>query len=136
MKRWMALVATLALLLGAACSSSDAGSSEATGRSSSGDDAAAAAPFEIDEEPVATTEVDLPKSYVFEPAAIAVKAGDEVTWTNNDDFPHNVHLLDGSDVIEDLPVGGSVSLTFDEPGEIYYQCSIHPDQMKGLIVVE
>lgn len=133
MKRWIAGAGMLVLLLGAACSSSDDGSS---GDAAAAGDAAAEAPFEIDEEPVATTDVDLPKSYEFEPAAIAVDAGSEVTWTNNDDFPHNVHLLDGSDVTEDLPQGASASITFDEPGEVYYECSIHPDQMRGKIVVQ
>lgn len=127
------LLATLVLLVGAACSSSDGGSS--SDASDSSNESGAEAPFEINDEPVATTEVDLPKSYKFEPAAITVDAGAEVTWTNNDDFPHNVHLLDGSDVTEDLPVGESVTMTFDEAGEYYYQCSIHPDQMKGKIVV-
>lgn len=132
MKRLFTLVAALALLTGVACSSGE-GSSEAS--ASSDGSSEAEAPFEISEEPVATTEVDLPKSYKFEPVAISVGAGEEVTWTNNDDFPHNVHLLDGSDVTEDLPVGESVSMTFDEPGEIYYECSIHPQQMQGKIVV-
>ncbi|MDQ3954261.1 MAG: plastocyanin/azurin family copper-binding protein [Actinomycetota bacterium] len=130
MKRWATVVAMLALLMGAACAYDD-GSSDAPSNSGS----EAEAPFEVNEEPVATTEVDLPKSYKFDPVAISVEAGEEVTWTNNDDFPHNVHLLDGSETTEDLPVGESVSLTFDEPGEIYYECSIHPQQMQGKIVV-
>jgi plastocyanin len=119
--------------MGVACS--DNGTGAASGSSANGA-GKAEAPFEITEEPVATTEVDLPKSYKFDPVAISVDAGEEVTWTNNDDFPHNVHLLDGSDVTEALPVGGSVSLTFDAPGEIYYECSIHPQQMRGKIVVQ
>lgn len=131
MTRWIAGAGMFVLLLGVACAS-DGGSSEDAAPAGGG---AAEAPFEIDEEPVATTEVDLPKSYTFEPAAITVDAGSEVTWTNNDDFPHNVHLLDGSDVTEDLPQGASASITFDEPGEVYYECSIHPDQMRGKVVV-
>jgi plastocyanin len=119
------------LLTGVACSSSDDGSSP----SAASVDEGAEAPFEISEEPVATTEVDLPKSYKFEPVAISIDAGEEVTWTNNDDFPHNVHLLDGSDVTEDLPMGESATMTFDEAGEYYYECSIHPQEMQGLIVV-
>lgn len=127
MKRWLAPVAAALLLTGAACSSD--------GGSSSSEDASEP-PFEISEEPVATTEVALPKSYEFDPVAISVEAGDEVTWTNEDDFPHNVHLLDGSDVTEDLPIGESATITFDEPGDYYYECSLHPDQMKGLVVVD
>ncbi len=85
--------------------------------------------------PVRTDSVELPKSYRFAPAAIEVEAGTTVTWTNNDDFPHNVHLLDGSDVTEDLPIGESATIAFDEPGDYYYECSIHPDQMQGKVVV-
>ncbi|MDP9442435.1 MAG: cupredoxin domain-containing protein [Actinomycetota bacterium] len=36
----------------------------------------------------------------------------------------------------DLPIGKTASITFDEPGTYLYQCSLHPDQMKGKVVVE
>ena len=133
MKRSLTGIAAVLLLIGAACSS-DGGSSSG-GDDSGSQDAVAEAPFEISAEPVATTEVNLPKSYKFEPVAVEIDAGDEVTWTNQDDFPHNVHLLDGSDVTEDLPIGESASIAFDEPGDYYYECSIHPDQMQGKVVV-
>lgn len=87
-------------------------------------------------EPVATNQVTLPKSYRFEPEVIRVDAGTTVTWTNEDDFPHNVHLLDGSDLTEDLPVGESTSITFDQAGEIAYECSLHPQQMQGSVIVD
>ena len=88
-----------------------------------------------DTEPVRTDTVDLPKSYRFEPPAIEVDAGTTVTWTNNDDFPHNVTLLDGSEVTEELPIGESATITFDEPGEVPYECSLHPQQMQGRVLV-
>jgi plastocyanin len=116
-------VATALLL--SACGSSG-------GEASTPDDA----PFEVPGEPVATNEVSLPKSYRFEPAAIEIEAGDTVTWTNEDDFPHNVHLLDGSDRTVDLPVGESGSITFADPGAVYYECSIHPQQMHGKVLVK
>lgn len=134
MKRLLTVVAMLTMLIGVACSSGDDGSADASGSSTSGS-TEAEAPFEINDEPVATTDVDLPKSYKFEPVAISIDAGDEVTWTNNDDFPHNVHLLGENEVTEDLPVGESASISFDEAGEYYYECSIHPQQMQGKIIV-
>jgi plastocyanin len=85
--------------------------------------------------PVRTDTVELPKSYRFEPEAIEVDAGTTVTWANRDDFPHNVHLLDGSDRTEPLPLGGSAEITFEEPGTIEYECSLHPQQMRGRVVV-
>ncbi len=75
------------------------------------------------------------KSYRFEPAVIKVGAGSEVTWTNEDDFPHNVRFLTGSDETHDLPIGDSVSVTFDEVGDFYYECSLHPQQMRGKVIV-
>lgn len=85
--------------------------------------------------PVRTDTVELPKSYRFEPEAIEVNSGTTVTWVNQDDFPHNVHLLDGSDRTEPLPVGESARITFEEPGTIEYECSLHPQQMQGSVLV-
>jgi plastocyanin len=86
--------------------------------------------------PVRTDTVDLPKSYRFEPEVIEVDRGTTVTWTNHDDFPHNVHLLDGSDREESLPVGGSATITFPDPGTVEYECSLHPQQMQGTVIVD
>ncbi len=86
-------------------------------------------------DPVATDHVDLPPSYRFEPAAITVPDGTTVTWTNNDHFTHNVRLIDdGGDVLE-LPPGESVSFRFTGPGEHRYDCSFHPTDMTGVVVV-
>lgn len=84
--------------------------------------------------PVATTTVDLPKSYRFVPAAIVVDAGATVTWTNHDDFTHNVTLPDGGPALA-MPPGGNVTHTFDTPGEYDYLCSLHPRDMRGRVVV-
>lgn len=85
-------------------------------------------------EPVETDRVDLPKSYRFDPEAIRVDAGTTVTWTNSDDFPHNVHVLEDGRTV-DLPVGGEGTLMFEEPGRYEYECSLHPQQMRGSVVV-
>jgi plastocyanin len=123
--RWTIVIGAVATaLLLSACGSGG-------GEGSTPDDA----PFEVPGEPVAATEVSLPKSYRFEPEVIQIEAGDTVTWTNEDDFPHDVHLLDGSERTVDLPIGESGSITFGEPGTIYYECSIHPQQMHGKVIV-
>jgi plastocyanin len=83
---------------------------------------------------VTTNAVEAVKSYRFSPAEITVAAGSTVTWTNNDNFVHNVHLL-GGDTTKPLPIGGSASITFNDPGLIRYECSLHPAQMKGSIRV-
>ncbi len=86
-------------------------------------------------EPVATDDVKLPPSYTFEPAAITVPDGTTVTWTNNDNFTHNIRLLDDGGTVLDLPPGESVSFTFTGPGEHRYDCSFHPTDMSGVVIV-
>ena len=85
--------------------------------------------------PVATDRVDLPKSYRFAPAAISIPVGARVTWTNSDNFTHNVHLVDdGGDTLTMKP-GASVSRAFETPGVHRYECSLHPRDMQATILV-
>jgi plastocyanin len=83
--------------------------------------------------PVATTSVDLPKSYRFSPAAISVPAGATVTWTNTDNFTHNV-VLEGAEPLTMSP-GESTTFSFEAPGTYPYICSLHPKDMKGTVLV-
>jgi plastocyanin len=83
----------------------------------------------------ATAHVNLPQSYKFSPAAITVKAGTTVVWTNHDNFPHNVTLLDGPKTSKDVSIGKSVQIAFATPGTYRYQCAFHPAQMKGTVTV-
>ena len=82
---------------------------------------------------VATTTVDLPKSYRFEPAAIQVDAGATVTWTNHDEFTHNV-TFDGDSPLAMKP-GESVTRAFPTAGTFAYLCSLHPREMRGSVAV-
>ena len=88
--------------------------------------------------PVATTGVDLPPSYRFVPAAISVTAGSTVTWTNHDNFTHSVAFLDGGLPTEPLVMkpGQTATFTFPAPGTYHYQCSFHPQNMQGTVVVD
>ncbi len=95
----------------------------ATGCGGSGDSA----------EPVATSEVQMAKSYRFEPEVIEVEAGDEVTWTNDDNFTHTVQV-DGQEDHE-VARGESVSIAFDEPGTFHYVCTLHSRDMDGEVIV-
>ena len=85
--------------------------------------------------PVATNQVDLPRSYKFAPADIVVPAGTTVTWTNNDNFTHSVRMLDGGEVKMMKP-GESVTNVFTGPGLFQYDCSLHPKDMQGSVLVE
>ena len=51
------------------------------------------------------------KSYRFDPKVIEVKAGDTVTWTNNDNFTHTVKV-DGQ---PDHKVGRGDSVSIGSP---------------------
>jgi plastocyanin len=83
--------------------------------------------------PVATTEVTMAKSYRFDPKVIEIKAGQTVTWSNDDNFTHSVQV-DGQEDHEVEP-GESVSITFDEPGTYHYVCRLHEQDMDGEVVV-
>jgi plastocyanin len=87
--------------------------------------------------PVATNKVDLPPSYKFVPADVTVPAGTTVTWTNDDNFTHTVQFTDGGLPGEPMHMerGQTVSFTFPSPGTFHYRCSLHPQNMKGSVVV-
>jgi plastocyanin len=85
-------------------------------------------------EPVATTEVEMVKSYRFDPKVIELEAGDTVTWTNEDNFTHTVQF-DGQENHE-VGKGESVSITFDTPGTHSYVCTLHSQDMDGEVIVK
>ncbi len=87
--------------------------------------------------PVATSTIDLPPSYKFVPAAITVSAGTSVTWTNHDNFTHNVTFKDGGLPSDEhvLKPGETYSFTFATAGTYHFQCTFHPQQMQGTVVV-
>jgi plastocyanin len=84
--------------------------------------------------PVATNQVDLPRSYKFAPEDITVPAGTAVTWTNNDNFTHSVQLENSSEVQMMRP-SESVTRQFTRAGLYPYICSLHPQDMKGSVLV-
>jgi plastocyanin len=104
------VLAALAVVLGAGCGSS-----------------ASAAP-------VATTQVTMVKSYRFDPETIEVEAGSTVTWTNDDNFTHTVHV-DGREDHKVEP-GDHVSITFAQPGTYKYVCTLHRRDMQGEVIVK
>jgi plastocyanin len=87
--------------------------------------------------PVATDKVDLPVSYKFAPAAITVKAGTTVTWTNDDHFTHSVQFVDGGLPTDPhvMEPGQTATFTFTTAGTFNYQCHLHPQNMKGVVTV-
>ena len=86
---------------------------------------------------VATSVVDLPRSYRFAPEAISVPAGTTVTWNNSDNFTHSVQFADGGLPTEPLLMqpGESATFTFAAPGTYSYLCHLHPQDMRGTVTV-
>jgi len=72
--------------------------------------------------------------FAFGPNAIKVASGQAVTWTNNDDTPHQVTITGGNQRSEVMLKGQSATLKFDAAGNIAYICGLHPS-MKGTIEV-
>lgn len=68
------------------------------------------------------TEVSIADSW-FDPPAIEVPAGTEVTWTFVDDNEHNVVFEDGP--ASPISDSGTWSRTFAEPGTYAYSCTLH-----------
>ena len=86
-----------------------------------------------DSTPVATNHVTMVKSYRFDPEKVVVKPGDAVTWKNDDNFTHTVHV-DGQDD-HTVERGESVSITFPNAGTFHYVCRLHSHDMQGEVIV-
>jgi plastocyanin len=74
-------------------------------------------------------------SFQFDPATITIKAGEKVTWTNQDSVGHTVVADDNSWASDNLGKGASYSHTFDKAGTYTYRCGVHPS-MKGTVIVQ
>jgi plastocyanin len=77
------------------------------------------------------------KGKAFSVATLTIKAGDKVSFRNEDPFAHNVFSL--SDAMQfDLgtyPQGQAKAVTFSKPGQYDIECAIHPE-MKLVINVK
>jgi len=84
--------------------------------------------------PVATNTVAV-RNFAFSPASVTVKAGSTVTWTNQDQDPHDVVAMnDGPFHSPPLNTGQSFSYTFTKPGRFDYLCTIHPFMTATVVV--
>jgi plastocyanin len=76
------------------------------------------------------------KGKAFAVSTLSIKAGDKVSFRNDDPFVHNIFSL--SDAMQfDLgtyPQGQAKSVVFSKPGKYDIECAIHPD-MKLVITV-
>jgi plastocyanin len=86
--------------------------------------------------PAATRAITI-SGYAFAPSAMTINVGGTVTWTNEDQAPHNVTTTSAPVAIRGTTMskGQSWSYTFTTPGRYSYICSIHPDMTATLTVV-
>jgi len=73
-------------------------------------------------------------NFSFTPKQISIGVGTTVTWTNQDDVPHNVVSTERKFASPVLDTDQAFSFTFKEPGSYPYYCKIHP-MMTGSIQV-
>ena len=75
------------------------------------------------------------QGFAFNPPALTVTVGTQVTWTNRDQDPHTV--VSSTQVFRSGPLdtGESFSFTFIEPGTYKYFCSLHPTMVGSITVV-
>jgi uncharacterized protein (TIGR03000 family) len=72
----------------------------------------------------------------FRPKTITVSAGTTVQWRNAGRHSHTVTSdRNGWDSGELYP-GEVFSYTFNRPGTYAYHCAVHPDEMRGAVVVK
>ena len=73
-------------------------------------------------------------NFTFAPQALKIRAGQTVTWVNEDDIPHSVVATDRSFRSKVLDTGDRFSFTFAHAGSYAYFCGLHP-HMTGSVIV-
>ena len=77
----------------------------------------------------------LVKDFAFAPAEQTVEVGAEVRWKNEDTVEHTA-TADNDSFDVPLAPGSDGSFRFTQRGDFPYTCTVHPDQMKGVVRVE
>lgn len=78
--------------------------------------------------PAATGDTVAIKGFAFAPAALTVKAGTTVTWTNQDSDAHTVTSTGSGGPLNSkaMNTGDTFRFTFTKAGTYAYLCTIHP----------
>ena len=76
------------------------------------------------------------KNFAFAPAATTIKAGQTLTWTNDDVVPHTATADQKAWDSGQMAPGRSYTVTVTKPGTYEYACSIHPFMHAKVIVTE
>ena len=71
----------------------------------------------------------------FRPAAVAVRVGQTVQWTNADDRDHQVAADKGQFKSGTIKPGDAFEFKFEKAGEYKFHCPLHP-RARGVVKVE
>jgi plastocyanin len=134
MTKLIALIfACLALGLAACGGDDDSGDGSGGGGSSTGESGGSSSG--------GGTSVSM-KDIQFSPNDLTVKAGQTVTFTNDESVPHDVHKESGpggdfaSGPDGGMQQGDTFKLKLDKPGTYKYVCHVHAPGMSGTITVK
>lgn len=77
------------------------------------------------------------KDKQFSKKSVKLKVGDSIEFRNSDPFAHNIFSLSDTKSFDlgSYPQGQSKKVTFDKPGKVEVECSIHPD-MQMMVEVD
>jgi plastocyanin len=70
----------------------------------------------------------------YRPDPIRVRVGQAITWTNQDNDPHDVTADGGAFASGPIPAGGVFRWVPTQPGTYTYFCTLHPE-MHGVVIV-
>ena len=128
------ILACLALGLAACGGDDDGGGDSGSGESSSGQSGGSGGSS-------GGTTVSM-NNVQFDPTDLTIKAGETVTFTNDESVPHDVHKQSGpggdfaSGPDGGMQQGDTFKLKLDKPGTYKYVCHVHAPGMAGTITVK
>jgi plastocyanin len=76
------------------------------------------------------------RNFNYAPKTITIKAGQSVTWTNEDAVAHTATSDDGTWDTGSVAKGESKSVTFANPGTYKYHCTPHPFMTAEVVVTQ
>lgn len=131
----LATVLLIAALPLAGCTGtgSSAGTTAKETTAATAADTASATTVAVGTNPASKNEV-LIESNTFKPDTITIKAGDTVTWINNETYAHTVKAKNGEFDSGNMATGAKFSFTFGKEGTYDYICGIHTF-MTGKVIV-
>jgi len=75
------------------------------------------------------------KEFRFAPAALQIRAGTSVTWTNHDEETHTITSATGAFGSNGLGHDERFTQTFSRAGTYAYFCALHP-RMRATVIVK